>query len=193
MDANAGLRLRQQLNATHPAEGRVLDGATWADAFLHGALTNARPGPICQDMAVKEQGSGPQASIDVGTKTWNHAPAWAKDLAIGMNVVIAGHRRQSVGGLSEAQVKHLKELIMSTKEEILAKVAAVRGMAESIAAAVDELNGEFATISEQIEDLKRQIREGQTPDLTELEAEVDKTAGIVSGLSAAVKANPGPT
>lgn len=79
---------------------------------------------------------------------------------------------------------------MSTKEEILAKVTAQRGQLESIALAVDELNGEFASIGEQIDDLKRQIAEGAKVDLTELEAEIDKVGGIVAGIVPAIKANP---
>lgn len=87
-------------------------------------------------------------------------------------------------------VHELKEIVMSTKEEILAKVTAMHGELQSVAVAVDELNGEFGDIKSKIADLQRQIDEGQTPDLTELSTKVDEVAATVAGLMPAIKANP---
>lgn len=87
-------------------------------------------------------------------------------------------------------VHNLKGTIMATKEEILAKVTAMHGELQSVAVALDELNGEFGDIKSKIDDLQRQIDEGKEVDLTELGAKVDEVAATVAGLMPAIKANP---
>lgn len=86
------------------------------------------------------------------------------------------------------------ERIMATAQEILDKVTAQTGVLQSVAVAVDELNGEQATIAEEIARLKKIIEDLGTPvDLTALETAVNEQGAVIDGLKAAISANPGPT
>ena len=82
---------------------------------------------------------------------------------------------------------------MATAQEILDKITAQTGVLQSVAVAVDELNGEQATIAEEIARLKKLIEDGQVPpDLSALEAAVNTQGEVITGLGAAIRANPNP-
>lgn len=87
-------------------------------------------------------------------------------------------------------VSKLRGELMATKDEILAKVSEQHGQLQSIKVAIDELNGEFNSISEKINDLQTKIDNGQTVDLSELSAKVDEVGSTISELMPAIKANP---
>lgn len=81
---------------------------------------------------------------------------------------------------------------MPTKQEIIAKVTAMHGVVKSIAVAVDELNGEMNSISEEIGRLQAIIDGGGTVDLTDLDAKVVEVSAAISALLPAIQANGGP-
>lgn len=83
-------------------------------------------------------------------------------------------------------VEKLEKIRMSA-ETILAKVSANNDILKSLVVASDGLNEGQTSIEEHIEELKKQIADGQSaPDLTALEAAVEEQGTVIDGLKAAV-------
>lgn len=105
-----------------------------------------------------------------------NAPAWA----------------QTLNGNLELLDYRLEMLLMLTKEEIVAKLAANNTALVEIFDRVDNLDGNFSSVTEAIADLKAQVAAGQTPDFSDVEAAMATQSDTIARIRSALGSDAPP-
>jgi chromosome segregation ATPase len=89
-----------------------------------------------------------------------------------------------------AAIQDMKETLMATAEEILAKIEANTSILSSIDAAANALEEGQANIKAQIDNLKAQIAAGQVPqDFSAIDQAVDRQGSVIAGIRDSIPDN----